>query len=352
MNILNLIKSLFVKKIFTGVVFDNRSEKEKENDYYLEEIAFTPTLKLVSKKKALEQKKKWFVFNQRSTSACVAHAKALLKLIKSGFKANPLFTYRLRSNFNGQGMIGDNVGNIGKNVGYVSYETLEEPTTEAKANSLVITPEMLEEAEKNRDENYFSVADRSFNNLASLANSGEPVMIYIYATEKEWSKDRVEILDKPILGMAQIQHAVAILPNSVFKDDDKRYCIVQESAFFGGHKHREVSEEFINARCYYAQVQKEKEPIDIKKPKYKFSKDLKLGMMNDPDVVGLQKCLMYEKTFEYPEATGNFLGYTKKAVIKFQEKYVDEILKPWGLTQGTGYVGKTTIAKLNKLFNN
>jgi lysophospholipase L1-like esterase len=47
--------------------------------------------------------------------------------------------------------------------------------------------------------------------------------------------------------------------------------------------------------------------------------------------------------------TNYFGSLTKQAVIKFQEKYKDEILKPWGLTKGTGIIGKTTKAKLNQL---
>ncbi|MCX6791075.1 MAG: DUF2341 domain-containing protein [Candidatus Gribaldobacteria bacterium] len=51
-----------------------------------------------------------------------------------------------------------------------------------------------------------------------------------------------------------------------------------------------------------------------------------------------------------PGKETNFFGpLTKQALIKFQEKYKEEILKPWGLTKGTGFLGKTTQAKLNQL---
>jgi len=85
-----------------------------------------------------------------------------------------------------------------------------------------------------------------------------------------------------------------------------------------------------------------------------FNVNLKYGDSGD-EVKALQVALHKEgfTPIPYQEGDknyGNFEDYTASAVVAFQEKYASEVLAPWGLTHGTGFVGPTTRAKLNELY--
>jgi peptide/nickel transport system substrate-binding protein len=82
---------------------------------------------------------------------------------------------------------------------------------------------------------------------------------------------------------------------------------------------------------------------------FKFTKTLQVGS-SGTEVSKLQECLAEDKEI-YPSGTisGSFGQNTKEAVIKFQEKYRDDILTPNNLTEGTGKVAGATIKKLNEV---
>ena len=89
-------------------------------------------------------------------------------------------------------------------------------------------------------------------------------------------------------------------------------------------------------------------PVAKKQEETSFNRNLGLGMSGD-DVKALQEILINEGVWESEvDATGYFGSITKSAVIKYQEKYAAEILEPLGLTNGTGFVGSSTRAHLNK----
>jgi len=92
--------------------------------------------------------------------------------------------------------------------------------------------------------------------------------------------------------------------------------------------------------------------VSLEEPKtqwcHDFLFDLKYGQKGE-EVKALQIALEKEGLFKN-SFTGYFGPYTLKAVKIFQEKYKKEILSPWGLERGTGFLGLSTRTKLNELY--
>src|SRR3989344_256596 len=78
---------------------------------------------------------------------------------------------------------------------------------------------------------------------------------------------------------------------------------------------------------------------------------LKKDGQNDPkEVKNLQAFLRGVEKDESVHVTGIFDDATYEAVRRFQAKYAEDILEPWGVTESTGYVYITTKRKINEIF--
>jgi len=83
---------------------------------------------------------------------------------------------------------------------------------------------------------------------------------------------------------------------------------------------------------------------------HNFNRNLRYGDAG-PEVKALQIALEKEGFYKMePNQPPYFDEKVASAVTGFQEKYRNEILTPWGLKYGTGFVGRTTRAKLNALY--
>ena len=136
-----------------------------------------------------------------------------------------------------------------------------------------------------------------------------------------------ETVDSPMLGNIYNLDS----PKKIYEFDiEKAKTILEEEGFLeqeGGKRVKTIKQE----------------------AEFQFEKELKVNSRGE-NVNELQKCLAKD-TEIYPdgEITGFFGRLTKKAVIKFQEKYSEDILEPLGLKEGTGKVGESTRAKLNEI---
>ncbi len=153
-----------------------------------------------------------------------------------------------------------------------------------------------------------------------------------YGTNKE------EIVDKILFKQGRVVDS-PILPDIYgFEKPEKTYEFNQATA-----------RQLLDAAGFVEKETGIREKIIKKEPAFQFKSNLKLGSQGT-EVKELQKCLAKDPEI-YPEGevTGYFGNKTKEAVIKFQEKYKEEILQPSGLQSGTGEVLKNTQNKLNEL---
>jgi hypothetical protein len=327
-----------------GVIDDPRSHEEKLRDYPSLEIAYTSSPLVWTEKKPKDWKK-YFTRNQNGGGYCVGEgtAKGFELWFAEICSSVPL--YRNRANYPARGMWLQDVGNVAKKIGTTLEKNIpSQKLTDAQIDAHSGKMDGIPDTEIFKVYGYAFLRNDNIDAIAEIIASGKPVIFTFHTNSEEW-KDVPEYKGKP----ATFGHCVCGTDYTLYKGE--KAIVVDESWGKGitefGDK-RVITESFLKARCTGAMYFLEKPP-EPPKPKHMFLKNLSYGAKG-MEVEWLQKVLVHEGVLKPIFITGNYLGKTKEAVIKFQEKYAKDILTPIGLTKGTGRVLEQTRKKLNELY--
>lgn len=308
-----------LKKKYSGILEDTRTEKEKAKDWDSREIALGSGKG--SKIKEIPIK----VYDQMQTSSCTSHAILSMfeynKVLNKNVSRFPL--YRKRFNFPSEGSNATDLitksHSKHSNVGGLSYlKDVYEPSylEEVWANSLkfVVGEDITVPF------NYFTVKD--WDDLERTVNSGVAVTIGIYGTIKEWSREYVEETDKVTPNNAKVRHQVTLIPNGAFREKGKLWFSVHDSAKFGGRHLRYATFDFLKNRVI-VQPQfalPDNDTVEVPPPAKKSLKACKIGDTGD-SVLTLQTFLADKGFLEKKYVTGYYGRITSASVLHFQLYY-------------------------------
>lgn len=327
---------------------DNRPIALKEKDYSTAEIV-TSAIAPFNNPKILTPTAT--EFNQWYVGSCVPHG-MLTQLEYEGI-ATPdvsrLRLYRKRSNYPQSGSIGTDIYDKAKDG--VSNDFVTPPYfTEAQATAMPL----IAGIKTLKEFSYFQYIDKATGSLLLRdvpidVATGKAVAIFIFATEEEWSKQYVEVIDPNLkLDGASVRHCVCIIPKGDFTENGKRWLAIQDSAKFGGFGIRYVEyDKFFLTRTYFAGkvYAKDNLPVVVL-PDVDMIPDVacELGQKGDA-VLALQRFLNKEGKLESQYMTGYYGALTSKAVLWWQLEHWNEfnITIPQILDLGGKYWGNVSI---------
>lgn len=325
---------------YNGRAEDTRSEEEKAKDYtHVEGLGMaviTPDWK---------EKTTWTTLSLRkqiTSSSC--GAQALSKLLeffnKDIMSATPI--YRKRKNFPGEGMFAQDIGDIGKK---------NKTTTEAICPSQNMTEEQMNAAlipdvlPYGISGYYFLPIDIDL--IATALEKGHGLIFGIGSHIAEWT-DVPQVIE----GKLTFNHYVSAYDKNYTLHKGEKSVIIDDSvnsySTLNGTGQRILTESFLKERCWT--VLAIVPEVKVEKPKHTFEKNMVYGDRGE-EVKELQRCMIDQGFLKSGFDTGYFGTLTMRAVIKFQEKYKNEILKPVGLAQGNGKVLNYTRKQLNVLYS-
>lgn len=332
---------------YKGIAIDPRTQEEKAKDFQHEELfAGAPEPKWDER-----DPKKYPIFNQNGSSACVANAVAKILALDEIVEGRAFCDlsrrdiYVRRSNKPGGGMWLPNALDIARKHGATLEELVpSEFKHEADMNLMDgITAETDEIAKKYRSNGYVELPV-NIDAIAAITSQGKGVLLGFRFDYDEWT-------DVPKVNpdsQKKCGHGVAAVDNIL--KNGKKYIVIDDSWGPKKAKHgqRLISEEFLKARCFYAGytlnlVESETDNEEVR-PRHTFKVQMKRGDKN-ADVEALQDVLKYEGMFPLNvDSTGLYGPTTQRGVFAFQKKYV-------GSNNKGVQVGPKTLQKLNEKYS-
>ena len=225
-----------------------------------------------------------------------------------------------------------------------------------------VTQAILNERKKNKIKAGVYITQCRDIDAIAKASRHSPVSLFVFFDTplqwQEWWTTFPKVLKTvDLYAPATSRHHISVPSSLAYKVEGGvlingvKHIKIQDSAQLGSGrgKHgnvRYLSEDFIKTRCYTAYYAIPDDSMikanpPTKKLKWTGKRNLSVGMAGD-DVRRLQEILQVEGCFDFPNPSGFFGGITRAGVKKLQEKYAKDILKPVGLTKGTGLVYNST----------
>ena len=312
---------------YNGTVDDPRTDAKKALDYSHEDLAQGDVqIKWVD---INDKKIKSFIIqNQDGSSSCVAQGTSKILAMHEVLEGReytqlcPKFIYTRRQNYPDGGMWLPNALDIACKYGsckelLLPCDNKNETFMNNKENEEY---ECKEDAQKYKGKFYFEIKNRNIDNIASVLEQGYGVLIGVRFDYDEWTE--VPFINQN--STLKCGHGIAVVNYCLL--DGKKVLVIEDSwgPGYGKGGVRYITEEFLNARCFYA-------GYVTSLPNYIFTKKLRFGSM------GLDVKMLQQKLGVTVD--GNFGNYTRLAVEKFQRTN--------GLVPD-GIVGPLTNAVLNK----
>jgi len=312
---------------YNGIVEDPRSDEQKALDYKHEDLASGETVTLNWKDLKTAAIKSYEIQNQDGSSSCVAQGVSKILAMHEVLEGReykrlcPKFIYTRRANYPDGGMYLPDALSIACKYGSCEESVMPcDDKGESFMNNKDEPKIALSNAARFKGKYYINITSRNIDEIAKVIESGYGVLLGFRFDYDEW-------VDVPFVNpnsKKSCGHGVAAVDYGMY--DGQKALIIEDSwgPHYGKGGRRIITEEFLNARCFYS-------GYVTSLVNYIFTKLLKVGS------TGLEVKKLQEKLGVTVD--GKFGKITRKAVIGFQYDN--------GLVMD-GIVGPKTREKLNK----